>query len=123
MRRPGFSSAPPHASIGISGLGSTSFENALSSGSDFSRVHVVQRVGLICDCLDVEAFAKGRMPSFVHNLEYRFTRWSVGTENILSQSASGREEIVGIHEPIDESPVVCRLCAVSYTHLTLPTKA
>ncbi len=49
------------------------------------------------------------MPPLVYDLEHRFARWSVGTENILSQPASGGEEVGGIHEAIDESPVVCRL--------------
>ena len=72
-------------------------------------------MGFVRDCFDVESLGERRVPASVHNVEHRFARRAVGTENILSQRASGREEIVGIHDPIDESPVVCRLCVKKIT--------
>ena len=63
-------------------------------------------MGFVRDCFDVESLGERRVPAFVHNVEHRFARRAVGTQNILGERTRAREEVVRIDNPIDETPVV-----------------
>ena len=63
-------------------------------------------MGFIRNCFDVESLGERRVPASVHNVEHRFARRTVGTENILGERSRAREEVIRIYNPIDETPVV-----------------
>jgi hypothetical protein len=56
-------------------------------------------MGFVRDCFEVESLGEGRVPASVHNVEHRFARRTVGTENVLGQRARAREEVVRIYNP------------------------
>jgi len=63
-------------------------------------------MGFVRDRFNVESLGERRIPASIHNVEHRFARRTVGTEDILGQRARAREEVVRIDNPIDKTPVV-----------------
>ena len=44
-------------------------------------------MGFVRDRFNVESLGERRIPASIHNVEHRFARSTVGTENILGQRA------------------------------------
>ena len=52
-------------------------------------------MGFVRDRFNVESLGKRRIPASIHNVEHRFARSTVGTENILAaraRSGGGRQD-------------------------------